>query len=155
MTNDGGSVESIERQLSKLESTATNLQTVSVLAARANRTQEAEDIAIRTSASYVSDWYADCGFYSSVSFNRDKTPAAIEAIAKAPNNHIALAIRVELIDPTQTGGHMIALESPIIINAAADTASFDYWTWGRRIRPRNTTWTDLQKYYRSSIVATF
>jgi hypothetical protein len=41
MTNDGGSVESIERQLSKLESTATNLQTVSALAARANRGQEA------------------------------------------------------------------------------------------------------------------
>ena len=46
------------------------------------------------------DSTADCGFYSSVSYNGDKTPAAIQAIAKAPNNHIALAIAVQLIDPT-------------------------------------------------------
>lgn len=42
MTNDTASVVQIERQLSKLESTATNLQTLSVLATRANRTQEAK-----------------------------------------------------------------------------------------------------------------
>jgi hypothetical protein len=42
MTNDGGSMQTIERQLSKLESTATNLQTVSGLAVRASRGQEAK-----------------------------------------------------------------------------------------------------------------
>jgi hypothetical protein len=42
MTSGTSSVEQIERQLSKLESTETNLQTVSVLAARANRGQEAK-----------------------------------------------------------------------------------------------------------------
>lgn len=42
MTNDTAPVVQIERQLSKLESTATNLQTLSVLATRANRTQEAK-----------------------------------------------------------------------------------------------------------------
>ena len=42
MTNETGTIDQIERQLSKLESTATNLQTVSALAARANRTQEAK-----------------------------------------------------------------------------------------------------------------
>jgi hypothetical protein len=42
MTNETSSIDQIERQLSKLESTATNLQTLSVLATRANRTQEAK-----------------------------------------------------------------------------------------------------------------
>jgi hypothetical protein len=48
MTNDVGSMQTIERQLSKLESTATNLQTVSVLAARANRGQEAKALSDQT-----------------------------------------------------------------------------------------------------------
>ena len=42
MTNETSSIEQIERQLSKLESTATNLQTLSVLTIRANRAQEAK-----------------------------------------------------------------------------------------------------------------
>jgi hypothetical protein len=42
MTNEAISIDQIERQLSKLESTATNLETISVLATRANRTQEAK-----------------------------------------------------------------------------------------------------------------
>jgi hypothetical protein len=42
MNNETTPVNLIERQLSKLESTATNLQTLSVLATRANRTQEAK-----------------------------------------------------------------------------------------------------------------
>ena len=42
MTNETSSIDQIERQLSKLESTATSLQTLSVLATRANRTQEAK-----------------------------------------------------------------------------------------------------------------
>lgn len=40
MNNGTDQVDQIERQLSKLESTATNLETLSVLAARANKTQE-------------------------------------------------------------------------------------------------------------------
>lgn len=42
MTNETSPIVQIERQLSKLESTATNLNTLSVLATRANRTQEAK-----------------------------------------------------------------------------------------------------------------
>jgi hypothetical protein len=114
-----------------------------------------DDESMRTDYDEVSRWYADCGFYSSVSLNGDRTPAAIQAIAKAkaPNNHIALAIDAKLIG-NSPGGHMIALEGPIIIDPAADTASFQYWSYGQPIMPRNTTWTDLQKYYRASIVAT-
>jgi hypothetical protein len=118
-----------------------------------------DERAIRTQAKEVSGWYNDTGFYSSVSYSDDKSPAAIKAIAKAPNNHIALAIDCALIDPNNPGGHVITLESPITIDPAADTASFDYWTWGRdggnRIKTLNTTWTNLQKYYWASIVATF
>jgi hypothetical protein len=40
--NEASSINQVERQLSKLESTATNLQTLSSLVARANRTQEAK-----------------------------------------------------------------------------------------------------------------
>lgn len=40
MTNEIDSSSQIERQLSKLESTATNLETLSTLAMRVNRTQE-------------------------------------------------------------------------------------------------------------------
>lgn len=42
MTNETGIIDQIERQLSKLESTATNLETLSVLAVRSNRSQEAK-----------------------------------------------------------------------------------------------------------------
>lgn len=45
MTNEISLIEPIERQLSKLESTATNLETISVLAMRANRSQEAKILA--------------------------------------------------------------------------------------------------------------
>jgi hypothetical protein len=114
-----------------------------------------DEFAITTWANWLSNWYTECGFYSGVSYSNDKSPAAIQAINKTPNNHIALAIDVALINPGDTGGHMITLESPITINPAADTASFDYWTWGRPVRTLNTTWTNLQKYYRSRIVATF
>lgn len=42
MTNEISLIEPIERQLSKLESTATNLETISALATRASRSQEAK-----------------------------------------------------------------------------------------------------------------
>jgi hypothetical protein len=48
MTNETDETNQIERQLSKLESTATNLQTVSALAARANRGQEAKALSDQT-----------------------------------------------------------------------------------------------------------
>jgi hypothetical protein len=42
MINATSSIEQIERQLSKLENTSTNLETISVLATRASRSQEAK-----------------------------------------------------------------------------------------------------------------
>jgi hypothetical protein len=42
MPNETSSIDQVERQLSKLESTATNLETISTLATRANRSQEAK-----------------------------------------------------------------------------------------------------------------
>jgi|GEM_PF-2613541 len=42
MSNENSSIDQVERQLSKLESTATNLETISVLATRATRSQEAK-----------------------------------------------------------------------------------------------------------------
>jgi hypothetical protein len=44
VTNNTNAINQIERQLSKLESTATNLETVSALVARLNRTQEAKSL---------------------------------------------------------------------------------------------------------------
>lgn len=44
MNNETNPIDQIERQLSKLESTATNLETLSTLAARASRTQEAKTL---------------------------------------------------------------------------------------------------------------
>jgi hypothetical protein len=44
MNDEVSPIAQIERQLSKMESTARNLETVSVLAARANRTQEAKTL---------------------------------------------------------------------------------------------------------------
>lgn len=41
MTSETDEINQIERQLSKLESTATNLETVSTVATRSNKTQEA------------------------------------------------------------------------------------------------------------------
>lgn len=42
MINETNPVNQVERQLSKLESNATNLETISVLAMIANRSQEAK-----------------------------------------------------------------------------------------------------------------
>jgi len=45
MTDETNEIDQVERQLSKLESTATNLETISVLAMRASRSQEAKTLA--------------------------------------------------------------------------------------------------------------
>lgn len=42
MISETNSITQIERQLSKLESTTTNLETISVLATRSSRAQEAK-----------------------------------------------------------------------------------------------------------------
>lgn len=44
MTNESILIEQIERQLSKLESTSTNLETLAALATRSSRTQEARTL---------------------------------------------------------------------------------------------------------------
>jgi hypothetical protein len=44
MSNENTSIGQVERQLSKLESTATNLETISALATRASRSQEAKTL---------------------------------------------------------------------------------------------------------------
>jgi hypothetical protein len=48
MENQNNAINQIERQLSKLESTATNLETISVIATRANKTQEARVLTDQT-----------------------------------------------------------------------------------------------------------
>ncbi len=113
-----------------------------------------ESVAISTSAKELRDWYQKTGFYSNVTFDGDTAPAKIKAIAKTGTNHIAIWIKVALLQPG-SATHMITIEGPITIDEINDKATFDYWTWGQPVKTMNTTWTALKANYLGVITATF
>lgn len=114
-----------------------------------------ESVAIRTSAQEMSAWYEDTGLYKKVTYSSDTRPAKIKAITKSASNHVALWIKVALLGDSREGSHMITIEGPLTVNEAADTAKFDYWTWGQPVKTLATSFTALKNNYLGSIVATF
>ncbi|BBH18671.1 hypothetical protein Back11_00160 [Paenibacillus baekrokdamisoli] len=113
-----------------------------------------ESTSIKTSAIELSEWYTKTGFYSGVTYSDDTSLAKIKAIQKTATNHIALYIRIPLLQPG-TSTHIITLEGPITIDEPNDKVTFDYWTWGQPIRTLNTTLTALKANYLGVITATF
>jgi hypothetical protein len=113
-----------------------------------------ETTSISTSAKELSDWYSDTGFYKSVSYDDDTTTAKIKAIKKTAKNHVALWIRASLITASKAT-HMITVESPIVINEAADNVTFDYWTWGQPVKTLSTKFSTFAPAYLGSITASF
>ncbi len=116
-----------------------------------------ENYSMSTSAKELSGWYEDTGFYSNVGYTDDTSIAKIKTLKKAANNQLALWIRTNMISPGSNTGHMISVESPIAIDPATNTISFDYWTWGR-VKPYkklSMSLADFQKDYFGAITATF
>jgi hypothetical protein len=91
-----------------------------------------ETVAIGSFDDELEKWYNGTKFWSTVTLDKDKSQAHVLAAgAKAANQDIVMGLKVELIDPTLTGNHAIALESPISFNSANGTVSFTYWSWAR------------------------
>jgi len=114
-----------------------------------------ESFAMSTSAKELSGWYKSTGFYSSVTYSDDTSPAKIKAISKTANNHVALWVNAALLGVAGDSTHMITLEGPITINEATDKVTFDYWTWGQPVKTLATTFTSFKANYLGSITATF
>lgn len=113
-----------------------------------------ESFAIRTSAKELSEWYEETGLYVSVEFTEERSLEKIKEIRKTSNNHIALWIRVSLLQPVK-GTHIITLESPMVIDEAADTITFDYWTWGQPVRTGTFRLSEFEAAYLGAITAAF
>ncbi|TQM63799.1 hypothetical protein FBY41_0152 [Humibacillus xanthopallidus] len=114
-----------------------------------------ETIAMSTSAKELSEWYEETGYYSSVRICDDRDDAEIGGLRRTTDNHLALWIRTSLLHPTYDGTHIITVESPVSVDPTANTASFDYWTWGQPIKTLITTYTALRSAYLGAITATF
>ena len=104
-----------------------------------------ESEAIATSVDEASGWYRDTGFYTSVAFSQDRSISAVKALKKDAKTHLALFIRVNMIKPGDMRTHLIPVESPIAIDNAANTITFDYWTWGRS-QPYGTVSMPLSQF---------
>jgi hypothetical protein len=116
-----------------------------------------EGYSMETSAKELSGWYDDTGFYSNVSYTDDTSIAKIKTLKKTATNQLALWIRTNMISPGRQTGHMISVESPITIDPATNTISFDYWTWGRAkpYQKLSMSLANFQKDYFGAITATF
>ncbi len=116
-----------------------------------------ENYSMETSAEELSGWYKDTGFYTNVSFTDDRSIAKIRLLQKAATSHLALWISANMIAPGVKAGHMITVESPIAVDPATNTISFDYWTWGRTkpYKKLSMSLADFQKDYFGAITATF
>jgi len=114
-----------------------------------------EKVAFRTTAKESSEWYTGTGYYSSVSYSDDDTLEGIKKVVKTTNNHVALVISLSLLNDPRSSHHMITLESPMIINEAANSVKFDYWTWGQPVKTLSTTVDSLKDGYKGAIIARF
>jgi hypothetical protein len=115
-----------------------------------------DGIAVRTTAKEMAGWYEDTGFYSGVTFSDDTSIAKIKTLKKDPNQQVALWIRANMISTGNKAGHMITVESPIVIDTAANTIAFDYWTWGqpKPYSPLSMSLERFQKDFFGVIAAT-
>ena len=100
-------------------------------------------------------WYQKSNLYQAVIKDGNTDLAHVKtAIVKNVNNHISLWIDVGMISPGDSGGHVIALESPFVIDEPGDKVTFDYWSWGA-VSSCTTTVTNFKKTYKGAIIATF
>ncbi|HSV65019.1 MAG TPA: hypothetical protein VLJ59_03800 [Mycobacteriales bacterium] len=114
-----------------------------------------ESVAIYSSAKEMKDWYIKTGFYTSVTFDDDTSPAKIKAISKTNNNHIVLWIKTALLQSSK-GKHVIPLEGPITVDEANDKVSFQYWSWASDpVKTFTGSWTALKANYLGVVTATF
>lgn len=118
-----------------------------------------ESVAEGSNFQELFEWYQKSELYTSVIIDEDTDLAHVKtSILKTPSNHIALRIRVTMIQ-TGTGNHIISLASPFVIDEVNQKVTFTYWTWGRSASdPKNTATLTLNAFtntYLGAIIATF
>jgi hypothetical protein len=103
------------------------------------------------------EWHQKSGLYTSVNKDTVKDMAVITAFArKEEKSHILMWMNVAMFEDDRQGGHMISIESPITVDSAANTVSFDYWTWGEpTYRHANVSTERFLANYYGSIAAWF
>ncbi|GAA3545177.1 hypothetical protein AFL01nite_15820 [Aeromicrobium flavum] len=109
---------------------------------------------METSMKEMAGWYEDTELWSDVKVVSDTDAAAIKTVKKTASNQVAFWIRMPMIGDSRTSTHMITIESPIVIDEAADTATFDYWTWAQPVKTLSTTWTTVKNNFLGAIVVT-
>jgi hypothetical protein len=105
------------------------------------------------------EWHQKSELYTSVTKDENTDLAHVKTnILKTPSNHIALRIRVAMIQ-SGSGNHIISLASPFVIDEVNQKVTFTYWTWGRSASdPNNTANLTLNAFtntYLGAIIATF
>ncbi|KAH6842375.1 hypothetical protein B0I37DRAFT_435780 [Chaetomium sp. MPI-CAGE-AT-0009] len=97
----------------------------------------------KTTLQEMEDWFARTGWYQTPQFKAEPSVADLKALA--PNatagSYAILSAYIQLFRPTfewinnaTEGYHVVALLGPIAIDEAADTAKFEFWTYGRTHR---------------------
>lgn len=100
------------------------------------------------------EWHQKSGLYTSVNKDRIKDLEVISAFArKDDKSHVLMWMNVAMFEE-RSGGHMISVESPIVVDAVNNKVLFDFWTWGEKDYRHCDVSTErfLANYY-GSIVA--
>jgi hypothetical protein len=101
-------------------------------------------------------WYFKTRLYKQVrlEWNTDLTYVKTNVL-KTPSNHISMRIKIAMIQ-SGTGKHVISLETPLVIDEANDSVTFDYWTWGNaNFDTANLTVAEFTDNYLGAIIAEF
>jgi hypothetical protein len=118
-----------------------------------------ESVAEGSNFQELFEWHQKSELYTSVTKDENTDLAHVKtSVLKTPSNHIALRIRVAMIQ-SGTGNHIISLASPFMIDEVNKKVTFTYWTWGRSASdPKNTANLTLNAFtntYLGAIIATF
>ena len=114
-----------------------------------------ESFSMSTSAKELSTWYRDTGYYTSVGYSDTTGLAAVKNVKKTDSNQVALWVEASLVAPGSKSTHMITLETPFVIDEAADTISFDYWTWAQPVKTMAVKLSTFTAAYLGAITAGF
>jgi hypothetical protein len=102
------------------------------------------------------EWHLKSNLYTSVIKDENADLAHVKtSVLKTANNHIALRIKVAMIQPG-SGNHIISLESPLLIDEVNNQVVFDYWTWGGLVtNPSPMSLATFTNNYLGAIIAEF
>ncbi|HEV7681135.1 MAG TPA: hypothetical protein VGO68_03360 [Pyrinomonadaceae bacterium] len=115
-----------------------------------------ENLAEGSNFQELFEWHLKSNLYTNVTMDENTDLAHVKtSVLKTANNHIALRIKVAMIQPG-SGNHIISLESPLVIDEVNNQVVFDYWTWGGLVTsPLPMKLADFSDNYLGAIIAKF